>query len=428
MNGNNKEYVGKHGIVVRVGKRIGKGGNAKVYSATIDSSSDYVIKILNSDCNKKRRIRFKHEIKSINFIYQHYNGKYVLKILEENFSKKYNCWYVMPKGKCLKDLIKDNTVQIPTLDKIKYCRELAVAILHFHKIDYVHRDIKPENIFLFDNEIRVGDLGLVWQRKWKHITSQNERLGSLSTLAPEMEAGRRPKDYDQYFTAADIYSFAKTMWILLTERRRGFIGAYNPNIFDLALEKNIKDCQDIDFKPLNDYLVIATSEDYKIRGSMLDAIEAIDKFIELNQNGNGKEEKYSEYKLNNALLEFADMNEFVYSNIDEIVGVLKLCYRNYYFYDRRLSVRLNVKDVSKERDRIILIDDMDNHWYITVRNMVVKRINEIDFGKIVINIAETNDISAGVPISKLRIADLNMICGANLIFDLSDEINLIKKS
>jgi hypothetical protein len=78
-----------------------------------------------------------------------------------------------------------------------------------------HRDIKPENVYRHEDAWVVGDLGLIQIPDAESLTAGAGMLGPKYFLAPEMmvdpaSAAGAP---------ADVYSLAKTMWVLATGQR-----------------------------------------------------------------------------------------------------------------------------------------------------------------------------------------------------------------
>jgi serine/threonine protein kinase len=60
--------------------------------------------------------------------------------------------------------------------KKKYMLQIASGIQFLHQNNIAHRDIKPENIFLHQNSIKIGDLGLA------KITSKSKMQSEVGTL------------------------------------------------------------------------------------------------------------------------------------------------------------------------------------------------------------------------------------------------------
>jgi len=44
---------------------------------------------------------------------------------------------------------------------LNYCSQLWAALMELHKQGYTHKDIKPSNVFIDQEEIKLGDFGLL---------------------------------------------------------------------------------------------------------------------------------------------------------------------------------------------------------------------------------------------------------------------------
>ncbi len=100
---------------------------------------------------------------------------------------------------------------------------IAKGIKSIHELGYCHRDIKPNNILIVGNQIKLADFGLVWHPNFVSRTYNDERVGPVETIAPEM---RENNSELKHSSKADIYSFVKTMWMLILSRKRAFVGEY----------------------------------------------------------------------------------------------------------------------------------------------------------------------------------------------------------
>ena len=84
-------------------------------------------------------------------------------------------------------------------------QESAAGLLYLHNVGIIHRDIKPGNILIGgkDNNAKIADFGI------SRIADTNAAMtikGTLVYQAPEVSRGER------YGFAADVYSFALTMY------------------------------------------------------------------------------------------------------------------------------------------------------------------------------------------------------------------------
>ncbi len=196
---------------------LGKGGNAKVYKAVRKSDGkNFALKILSSPQPEKKQ-RFRDEIHVLKKLGTSIPG--VLPIVD--WSKKAD-WYVMPIAKPVQEYINEKSSNIEEI--ISGFVQLSETLEQLHSRGIVHRDIKPANVYYYNGRFSLGDFGLVdYPEKDTELTRTDKGLGAIFTIAPEMK--RNPKNADG--KKADVYSLAKTMWILLTGENRGFDGPYD---------------------------------------------------------------------------------------------------------------------------------------------------------------------------------------------------------
>lgn len=111
-----------------------------------------------------------------------------------------------------------------TLDGIVFAAsEIASVLAEIHERGFSHRDIKPENLFLHDGQWAVGDFGLAAFDGKSHETAQGEKLGPLHYIAPEMLNDSVVSDG----RPADVFSIAKTLWVLATGQKYPLPGPYS---------------------------------------------------------------------------------------------------------------------------------------------------------------------------------------------------------
>jgi serine/threonine protein kinase len=202
--------------------KIGKGGNGIVHAVKDEQGNLYAKKTLTNIKSKKKYLRFKDEIE---VLYQLKNKKGIIEIIDHHFPDDLNPkdlpFYIMPIGISLKDYIVK-----ADRDKIfEIIFELCDIIQFLHTNNITHRDIKPENILILNDNPVLSDFGLANFPKKKRISAPNESIGPKWTIAPEMKRISSTSEYKK----ADIYSFAKTIWMILTEQWKGFEGQYIPN-------------------------------------------------------------------------------------------------------------------------------------------------------------------------------------------------------
>jgi len=205
-------------------RELGRGGNAVVFLIRDKyTGEDWALKQLIHKNGKKAISRFDKEkqerfLNEINVAVKY--AKRIPGILPIKQFNKEDFWYIMPRA----DLIDDHIQEKPLQYIIKGIIQLSETLIKLHEKGVAHRDIKPANIYFYKDRFCLGDFGLVdFPENTKDLTKSNRSMGPIFTMAPEMK--RNPKKADG--KKADVYSLAKTMWILLTGNGKGFDGAYS---------------------------------------------------------------------------------------------------------------------------------------------------------------------------------------------------------
>ncbi len=201
-------------------QNMGEGGNAIVHLVKDAKGKEAALKELNKDkITAEKKARFLDEIKVMS------NNRDLTSIMPIEDSSIEEYWYVMPIAEPIMKAFE------PSKFKNFECVQdllisLAVALCEIHGRNLAHRDIKPDNIYLLDGKACFGDFGLVeFPDNPNDFTRSDRGIGAIFTIAPEMK--RNPKDADG--KKADVYSLAKTIWILLTGETKGFDGQYLVN-------------------------------------------------------------------------------------------------------------------------------------------------------------------------------------------------------
>ncbi len=94
---------------------------------------------------------------------------------------------------------------------------IADTLVYLHDRNYSHRDLKPENLFRCDEHWVIGDFGLADFPGKEAVTAKGEKLGPTHYIAPEMIAAAGADHADG--RRADVYSLAKTLWVLATGQK-----------------------------------------------------------------------------------------------------------------------------------------------------------------------------------------------------------------
>lgn len=213
-------------------KLIGRGGNAFVYSISDNNGNRFAVKVSKSKTNDKTYQRFRNEVEILTELKDRAGIIPILfKYLPEKPTSVDPGYFVMPLAQTITDYLKglNPSFFLPTI--INLSRTLS----DIHDMNISHRDIKPDNILIWNKEPVFSDFGLADFPKKKKVSKLNEKIGAKWTIAPEMERISSVAEFQK----ADVYSFAKTVYILLTNQKFSFEGQYVPKS-SISLDNFIK--------------------------------------------------------------------------------------------------------------------------------------------------------------------------------------------
>ena len=200
-----------------IGERLGRGGNGLVHLARSGSITG-AIKLL---AKPDRVARFRDEVEGMRRLS---NVEGVLPVLDSHVpdrpTKSEPAWFVMPLATPLQDALGPEPELVTVIEAV---REIASVLAVVHSRGFSHRDIKPDNLFKHGSTWSVGDFGLIEFEGKSHKTAIGERIGPMHFIVPEMLLGLPNTDGK----AADVYSIAKTLWVLLTGTNYPVPGTYS---------------------------------------------------------------------------------------------------------------------------------------------------------------------------------------------------------
>lgn len=296
---------------------IGSGGNANVYLAQNKITGERVaLKELKTGGRyfEEKKNRFCIESRLVQKIQDSVTG--VIPIFDsglpdENNNQKY--WYTMPIAQPISEKFKENV----TVDDIAGCIiELAQVMVELHQRGIVHRDIKPSNIYFYNGRYCFGDFGLVDYPEKEDLTKLKESVGAKATIAPEMKRNASQSDGKK----ADVYSLAKTLWMMLTGNDTGFDGTYDSESKLMGLANILKNEHLIELEEL---LYDATREEPELRPTMKEFSERLT--IWLDTRSDFDKSNLSQWKyIQNTLFGKIIPDTAKWTNIDDIIMVLNL--------------------------------------------------------------------------------------------------------
>ena len=251
-------------------KALGAGGNGEVWRVSNKNGEHFALKVLkNIDDLTFKRFSFEESILrkvKINGVISIIDS-FIPETREEGIP-----WFVMPLAENFESYIKDRK----PLDIVSDFVALARSLNELHELDITHRDIKPENLLYLGKRLVFTDFGLVKYPERESITPIKRDIGAKFTMAPEMRRYASEADGK----SADVYSFAKTLWIALCGENRGFDGQYTTNSV-LSLKNYHKELY---LTSLEHLLTIATDNNPKARPPISRVIIELEKWITLNKN------------------------------------------------------------------------------------------------------------------------------------------------
>ena len=254
---NNSEIL-RRGWVL--GEKLGEGGNGIVYSAkrgAVVAAIKFLKKSHSS--NPQRFARFKDEIEAMKRCEQ-IQG--VIPVLDSwvplNPQKNDHPWFAMALATPLETALPST----PNLSLvIKVVHDIATILAKMHAIGVSHRDVKPSNLFKYESIWSVGDFGLAHFADKSAKTEEGEKLGPAYYIAPEMlnEAA------SSNGMSADVYSLAKTLWVLATGQNFPPPGQHRTSERSFTVSAYVHDAR---ASLLNRLLEVATSPSPETRPSM----------------------------------------------------------------------------------------------------------------------------------------------------------------
>jgi serine/threonine protein kinase len=204
---------------IQVGKQVGLGSYGVVYHGKWKGVEVAVKRFIKQKLDERRMLEFRAEMA---FLSELHHPNIVLFI--GACVKRPNLCIVtefMKQGS-LKEILLNNTIKLPWLQKLRMLRSAALGINYLHSLHpiIVHRDLKPSNLLVDENwNVKVADFGFA---RIKEENATMTRCGTPCWTAPEVIRG------DKYDERADVFSFGVVMWEVVTRKQpfagRNFMG------------------------------------------------------------------------------------------------------------------------------------------------------------------------------------------------------------
>jgi serine/threonine protein kinase len=201
----------------RAVESLGAGGNGRVWRCTADDGAQAAVKVLHAR-QRDRITRFRNEIK---FLIGQAARNGIVPLIDHNLPDDPGkiAWYAMPIAEPIRTALgpsPDPDLVVGALGAI------AGTLAELADDQLSHRDIKSDNLFRLDGQWAVGDFGLVKYPDREPVTKQGRKLGPIDYMAPEMRENPDTADAER----ADVYSLAKTLWVLFAGVNLPFPGQH----------------------------------------------------------------------------------------------------------------------------------------------------------------------------------------------------------
>lgn len=379
----------------KIGKKFGKweltkyingGGNGEVWRAKDDCGNVNAIKLLKK-IKEKAYSRFRDEISAV---MNNMDIKGVLPIIDSFLPDSIiseKAWYVMPIATPLEIQLQGKS----THEIVDLFILLAKTLRDLHNRKVCHRDIKPANLFYYDGRPCFGDFGLVDFPGKKDLTVKGESIGPMWTISPEMKRDATLADGE----TSDSYSFAKTLWIFLTNVKYSFEGQYQREGI-IGLEKYLKD---VYTKPLDDLMSKCTDNDPDKRPDLNKIITELRGWKEIDKDYQ-KRNKVEWGEVQSILFPASIPERVIWTDLNNIIEILNILAKssnlNHMFLPHGGGVDLQNACCSVESDCVELKADgnvyvlkpqrllfesfqYDEQWnYFRLESLHLKPLNEFN--------------------------------------------------
>lgn len=259
-------------------RKLGGGGNGEVWLCRDANKEEFAIKFLKWGTGDAYK-RFYDEV---SFMERYAGTMGVMPIIDKyipDYAHRYShidlpYYYVMPLATPIYDQISTASFD----EKIIIIKSLLCILTKLHANGIAHRDIKPANILLYNGKYVFSDFGLVFFLNKTSKTPKGAKLGPRSTISPQMQ--RDAVTADKF--KADVYSMAKTIWMIVTGDMKSFDGQYKINsAFGL---RQVMEEKDVYWYPLEKLLIQCTDVNETARPSAEELEKEFDEWLNINSD------------------------------------------------------------------------------------------------------------------------------------------------
>jgi serine/threonine protein kinase len=271
MGGRRRRRVKSRAGMPKLGVVIGGGGNGVVHVLADD---DTVV------CKELKRHsgdgppRFIREVT----VLQSIDHPGVIRVYDSNVATAARddvLWFTMPRAEPFPD---QASTFVP--ERVALLAQVASTLADLATAGIHHRDIKPSNLLMVNGQPVVADFGLVTTPDdVGDLTAQRPKLGSNFYIPSELINDPGTADG----APADVYSFGKTIWVVLSGR------AHPPNQVDGAAALAVLLPGEPRLSEIDALLCAMTAEDPKRRPSMRAVANELEAWLPVGRSEVGRE-------------------------------------------------------------------------------------------------------------------------------------------
>ena len=185
-------------------RAIYRGGFGEVYYALTDAGREVALKLLQN--NTEVELRGVQQCLNLS----HPNLVSIFDVRQDGDGDH---WIIMEyiAGETLEAAIRRHPDGMPMQEVRRWLPGLNAGVSFLHDRGIVHRDLKPANVFIENNVVKIGDVGLSKFITPSRRSAQTQSVGTVYYMAPEVAKGKYGKE-------VDVYSLGVMLYEMLTGR------------------------------------------------------------------------------------------------------------------------------------------------------------------------------------------------------------------
>ncbi|WP_437226438.1 serine/threonine protein kinase [Planctomicrobium sp. SH661] len=183
-------------------RAIYRGGFGEVYYGISDSGREVALKLLQHNTD----VELRGVQQCLNL--SHPNLVTIFDVRKDHDGDH---WIIMEyvSGETLEAAIHRHPNGMPVETVRKWLPGITAGVGFLHSCGLVHRDLKPANIFIENDVVKVGDVGLTKFISVSKQSAHTQSVGTVYYMAPEVAKGR-------YGKAVDVYALGVILYEMLT--------------------------------------------------------------------------------------------------------------------------------------------------------------------------------------------------------------------